>query len=216
MEPQYRDITVISADMQNYTGLTAGSSLEQGAELTRGFLHCLTEPLLACGGTLDKYTGDGLVAFWGAPLPSTTHAADAVRAARGMVDEVRAWNQRRISRGLPPARVRLGIETGSVLIGDLGTPFRRTYTAVGDCINLASKLQAAARHLPHDLVIGPVAAASLQGENLIPVGTAQFGGHAEPSALWALADLGRSLPEGESGAVAPSAAQIDSGAVVSV
>ncbi len=201
MEPQHREITVISADMQNYTGLTAGSSLQEGADLTRGFLQCLTAPVLACGGTLDKYTGDGLVAFWGAPLPSGTHAVDALRAARGMVAEVRRWNEARVARGLPPARVRLGLESGKVLVGDLGTPFRRTYTAVGDCINLASKLQAAARNLPHDLVIGPTAAAALGMDGLAPVGTVQFGGQPHPSTLWAPVDLERSVP----GDAAPAA-----------
>ncbi len=204
MEPRHREITVISADMQNYTGLTAGSSLQEGAELTRGFLHCLTAPVLASGGTLDKYTGDGLVAFWGAPLPSATHTADALRAARGMVAEVRRWNEARVARGLPPARVRIGLESGKVLVGDLGTPFRRTYTAVGDCINLASKLQAAARNLPHDLVIGPVAAATLGTDGLVPAGAMQFGGQPAPSTLWVPPDLERSVP-GEA-APAPSSA----------
>src|SRR3569832_1789643 len=155
---QHRDITVVSADMQDYTGLTTRSSLQDAAQLTREFLQCLTEPILTYGGTLDKYTGDGLVAFWGAPIADSDHAALALRAARAMVANVREWNERRVAQGLAPARVRVGVESGSVLVGDLGTHFRRTYTAVGDCINSACMLQAIAKTLSCDLVVGPLAA----------------------------------------------------------
>src|SRR5262249_52086204 len=162
-------ITVVSADMQDYTGLTNRSSLQEAAQLTREFLQCLTEPVLRCEGTLDKYTGDGLVAFWGAPLPNADHAPRALEAAQAMLANVRAWNERRVANGLAPARVRIGVESGSVLVGDLGTRFRRTYTAVGDCINAASKLQAIAKTLSCDLVVGPVAARLASGSALVPV-----------------------------------------------
>src|SRR5205085_11792427 len=132
--------------------------LEDAASLTREFLQCLTEPILTHGGTLDKYTGDGLVAFWGAPIPDRDHALRALEAARALVANVPAWNEQRVQRGLAPARVRLGVESGCVLVGYLGTRFRRTYTAVGDCINTASKLQAIAKTMSCDLVVGPSAA----------------------------------------------------------
>jgi hypothetical protein len=86
MLPQHREITVLAADMQDYTGLTNRSSLQDAAQLTREFLQCLTEPILACGGTLDKYTGDGLVAFWGAPIPDAGHATQALEAARAIME----------------------------------------------------------------------------------------------------------------------------------
>lgn len=195
MVPKSADITVISADMQNYTGLTGQGSLQDTATLTRGFLQCLTEPLLQQGGTLDKYTGDGLVAFWGAPLPNREHALCAIEAGRQMILAVRLWNEDRVQQGLPPARVRIGIETGPALVGDLGTEFRSTYTAVGDCINLASKLQAAARNLPADLIIGPVAAqlGSTRGD-LVPVGEQQLPGTGRVVTLWTIRGLSSSLP----------------------
>lgn len=195
MLPQQRDITVISADMQDYTGLTNRSSLEDAAQLTREFLQCLTEPILTHGGTLDKYTGDGLVAFWGAPLQSADHAQKALAAAQAMVGNVRAWNEKRLRQGKLAARVRIGVEGGSVLVGDLGTDFRRTYTAVGDCINTASKLQAIAKTLSCDLVVGPVAAGLAAGSGLVPVTRVQLPGHNEASVLWSFPSLGSSLPQ---------------------
>jgi adenylate cyclase len=145
------------ADMEGYTRATSSLTLEQAAELTKDFLACLTRPVLGWQGTLDKYTGDGLVAFWGAPLPCPDQADRAVSAALAILVEVEALNKRRAKDGLMPVQVRIGIESGSALVGDLGTAFRSTYTAVGDCINFASRLEAAARYLPTQLVIGPVA-----------------------------------------------------------
>ncbi len=195
LEPRYSEITVISADMQNYTGLTSQSSLQEAASLTREFLQCLTEPVLQQGGTLDKYTGDGLVAFWGAPLPCADHTLRAIEAGRQMVLSVRLWNEGRVRLGLPAVRVRVGIETGSVLVGDLGTEFRSTYTAVGDCINLASKLQGAARHLATDLVIGPMAAmVGTKRGDLIFIATEQLPGKKEPVNLWTIEGLPSSIP----------------------
>jgi adenylate cyclase len=205
MVPQHREITVLSADMQDYTGLTNSSSLQDAAELTREFLQCLTEPVLAFGGTLDKYTGDGLVAFWGAPLADPQHTQRALDAARAIVDRVRSWNEQRVAQGKRPARVRIGVEAGSVLVGDLGTEFRRTYTAVGDCINTASKLQAVAKTLSCDLVVGPVATRLMGESGLAPVTQVQLPGHKEVSVLWSFPSLGSSLPQAEPPRPAPLA-----------
>lgn len=173
--PRHTNITVLSADMQNYSGLTASGSLQETADLTRGFLQCITGPLLKHQGTLDKYTGDGLVAFWGAPLPTEEPANQAILAALEMVQTVYTWNLQRIAKGLPEARLRIGIESGLALVGDLGTPFRSTYTAVGTCINSASKIQAAAKHYSHDILVGDVVAPAITVVPLIKVGVIQWG-----------------------------------------
>lgn len=149
---RHAEISVLIADMQDYTRMTAFSTLEETAALTRQFLDCLTRPVLEGKGTLDKYTGDGLVAFWGAPLPVADHAACALQAALGIHAAVAHFNEQRALRGDLPVRVRIGLATGRALVGDLGTPFRSTYTAVGDVINLASRLQQAARDFDDDIV----------------------------------------------------------------
>ena len=196
LEPQLRNITVLTADMQNYTGITRVSKLQDAAQLTREFLQCLTEPVLRCGGTLDKYTGDGLVAFWGAPLPSDNHSGRAIDAGKQVILSVRAWNEKRLAIGMEPVRVRVGIETGAALVGDLGTPFRRTYTAVGDCINLASKLQGLTRNRPFDLAIGPVAGAACASRgDLLDAGTERLPGASHPLQMWTIAGLPTSIPD---------------------
>lgn len=192
--PRYCDITVLSADMQNYSGLTTMGSLEDAAQLTREFLQCLTDPLLNHQGTLDKYTGDGLVAFWGAPIAMHNHTDKAIEAALQMVESVRAWNLQRREQGKPMARVRIGIESGSALVGDLGTRFRRTYTAVGDCINSASKLQNAAKQYNHDIIVGPQAAAHVTLSGLVEIGVIALSGHSQSLPLFSPLNAGHSVP----------------------
>ena len=170
LAPTLREVTVLIADMENYTQTTSSLSLEAAATLTKDFLDCLTRPVLDRQGTLDKYTGDGLVAFWGAPLPCPDQADRAVAAALAIIDEVALLNGRRSAYGAPPIRVRIGIESGKALVGDLGTPFRSTYTAVGDCINFASRLERAARDLPVQVVIGAVANSMLTRYKSIALG----------------------------------------------
>lgn len=161
LEPSLREITVLIADMASYTQTTTALPLAGAANLTKAVLDCLTGPVLGQGGTLDRYSGDGLIAFWGAPLDCPQQADRAVQAALEMFRAIDRFNLAWTAEGHTPVRIRIGIESGQALVGDLGTPFRSTYTAVGDCINFASRLEAAARDLPSPLIIGPVANSKL-------------------------------------------------------
>ncbi|WP_374485353.1 CHASE2 domain-containing protein [Zoogloea sp.] len=171
LTPAYRDVTVLVADMEGYSGHTERLSLEAAGELTRDFLSCLTEPIIRLEGTLDKYTGDGLVAFWGAPINDPQHADHALDAARAILERMAEFNRQRAEKGEMPIRARIGIESGRALVGDLGTPFRSTYTAVGDCINIASRLQEMGRNYPWDVLIGDATVALTTHHALRPVAT---------------------------------------------
>lgn len=177
LQPKLREITVLIADIENYTHLTSTLTLHDAAQLTKDVLECLTQPLLALGGTLDKYSGDGLVGFWGAPLDCPDQADIAVDAALTMLRQINMYNERSQSR-LPAVRVRIGIESGHALVGDLGTTFRSTYTAVGDCINFSSRLEAAARNMPIPLLIGPETQKRLKRHATHAAGTIKLRGTA--------------------------------------
>lgn len=186
LAPRYRDITVLNADMVGYTRATETLGLEGAARLTRDFLAALTAPVLTERGTLDKYTGDGLVAFWNAPLSCPDHAERALRAAQGILSAVARLNGERAKQGLPAVRVRIGIESGEALVGDLGTDFRSTYTAVGRCINIAAKLQELAKTLSVAVVIGPMARQRLRDAALVPLGLHPLDGLATTVELFTL------------------------------
>lgn len=154
LAPRQLHVTTLIADMEAYTSHVESLPVLGAAQLTRDFLECLTQPVLDLGGTLDKYTGDGLVAFWGAPLPVECHADLAIDAAIRILDNIRTFNKNRQNLGLRPVRVRIGMESGIAMAGDFGTSSRSIYTAVGDSVNVASRLEDAARNLPYDIIIG--------------------------------------------------------------
>lgn len=170
LAPRFLRVTTLIADMQGYAGLVENASLKEAVALTRDFLDCITRPVLEHDGTLDKYTGDGLMSFWGAPLPTFDHADKALDAALAMVAAVQLFNRQRTSQGKPALRVRIGIDSGLAVAGDLGTPFRGAYTAVGDSVNVASRLQELARDLPYDVVVGPGTAREAQRHSLRRLG----------------------------------------------
>lgn len=186
LAPSRQEITVLVADMAGYTRLTAESSLEASASLTTEFLEAITGPVLGGGATLDRYTGDGLIAFWGAPLARKDHAACAVQAAAQMLEAVKALNEFRAARGAVPLAMRIGIESGEALVGDLGSSVRSVYTAVGTCINLASRLQEVARDIGEVVIVGPQAHSLLGGRPLRPLGPTAVRGIAHPIEIYAL------------------------------
>lgn len=155
LRPQLQDITVLVVDMRDYTRHTDELSLERIAALTREFLALITQPVLDFEGTLDRYSGDGLIAFWGAPLSRKDHATAALTCAKSMAAALEAWNAQRKLEGLSPIGMRIGMESGTALVGDFGTSARSVFTAVGTCINTAARLQELGRDLKCDMVIGP-------------------------------------------------------------
>jgi len=155
LRPRRRDVTTLVADMEGYTSQVETLPVEEAARLTRDFLDCLTGPVIAHQGTLDKYTGDGMMAFWGAPLPLDEHADLALDAAREMTRRVAQLSAARVQLGYQPLRVRIGVESGEAMAGDFGTSFRSIYTAVGDSVNTAARLEQVARDFTHNIIIGP-------------------------------------------------------------
>ena len=186
LAPRRLEVTTLIADMQGYTNQVEALSMEEAAQLTRDFLDCLTRPVLTHRGTLDKFTGDGLVAFWGAPLPVEDHADQAIDAAIKMLAEVRRFSEARQEAGLQPLRVRIGIESGPAMAGDFGTSFRSIYTAVGDSVNVAARLEQAARNYPHDIVIGEGAATRATRHNFLFLGETLLRGKEKPTKLYTL------------------------------
>ncbi|MCK2097397.1 CHASE2 domain-containing protein [Thauera aromatica] len=190
LTPAYREVTVLVADMEAYSSHTERLALVDAGKLTRDMLGCLTAPIIEFEGTLDKYTGDGLVAFWGAPIADPRHAERALAAARAILARIAQFNFERAARGEGPIRVRIGIESGRALVGDLGTTFRSTYTAVGDCINIASRLQEMGRELPWDVLVGETTAAQACAQPLEAVATLPIRGLARAVKVFRLADVG--------------------------
>ncbi|UVW28137.1 CHASE2 domain-containing protein [Massilia sp. H6] len=186
LRPRQRDVTTLVADMEGYTGQVETLPVAEAAQLTRDFLDCLTGPVIDHQGTLDKYTGDGMMAFWGAPLPLDEHADLALDAARAITRRVANLSRQRERAGYQPLRVRIGIESGIAMAGDFGTSFRSIYTAVGDSVNTAARLEQVARDFPHNVIIGPGAVERARRHRFLALGEQLLRGKEKPTPLYTL------------------------------
>jgi adenylate cyclase len=187
LKPRQLDVTTLIADMEGYTSQVEALPVEAAARLTCDFLDCLTGPVIDKMGTLDKYTGDGLVAFWGAPLPIADHADLALEAARAIERRVAVLSERHEAAGHKPLRVRIGIESGPAMAGDFGTSFRSIYTAVGDSVNTASRLEQVARDFPYDVIIGAGTVERARRHAFILLGERRLRGKEHPTILYTFA-----------------------------
>ena len=186
LTPQQLHVTTLIADMEGYTTQVESLSIEEAAQLTRDFLACLAKPVLEKQGTLDKFTGDGLVAFWGAPLPIEDHADLALDAAQEIVQEVARLSRERALEGKRPLRVRIGIESGLAMAGDFGTSSRSIYTAVGDSVNTASRLEQIARTFPHDIIVGQGTVSKSHRHQFVFLEEKQIRGKERPTKIYTL------------------------------
>ncbi|MDJ0947291.1 MAG: adenylate/guanylate cyclase domain-containing protein [Alphaproteobacteria bacterium] len=137
-----RQVTVLFTDIVDFTAIGARLSPTQLAALLNAHFTLLAEAIEEEEGTVDKYIGDSIMAFWGAPTDQPDHAARACRAAQGMARRLRAENVRRGGAGEEPLGLRIGIHSGLAIVGNVGAPGRVNYTLIGDTVNIAQRLEA--------------------------------------------------------------------------
>jgi class 3 adenylate cyclase len=181
-----RDLTVMFTDIQGFTSLSETLPPAEVAQLLNEHFALLARCVDEEGGTVDKYLGDGMLAFWGAPEKIKNRAVRACRAALAIRAAIEADNALRRARGEPPLRVRIGLHCGPLVVGNIGAPGRLNYTVVGDTVNTAQRLMALARPLIDAgaevaIVVSPAVAEETGGAfRLQPIGTLTLRGRQEP------------------------------------
>jgi len=184
-----RELTILFVDIRGFTRIAETMPPERLREYINAFLTGMTEVVHRYGGTVDKYIGDAVMAFWGAPLEDAQHADHAVAAALSMLEEVQRLNRGFEDKGLPLMRVGIGINTGVVRVGDMGSRLRRTYTVIGDAVNLASRFEALTKHYDAAVIVGEATVALATGHRFCALGNAQVSGRNEPVMVYSPASL---------------------------
>ncbi len=141
IEGENREMTVLFADVRDFTTVSEKLNPKELRDMMNAYLTPITECIHKHHGVIDKYMGDAVMAFWGAPLADANHAAHAVAAARDMQVCMKKLAEAFHARGWPELRIGIGINTGLMSVGDMGSQFRRAFTVLGDAVNVASRIE---------------------------------------------------------------------------
>ncbi len=186
LRAENRTLSLMFCDIRGFTALAEGLPPERLRELVNRFFTAMTRAIRAERGTLDKYIGDALMAFWGAPVADADHARRAVRAALAMAERLPAINAEAAALGLPAIGLGIGLNTGEVCVGDMGSEIRRSYTVMGDAVNLASRIEGLTRHYGLAILAGERTRVACGDADVawIEVDRVRVKGRAEPVTLF--------------------------------
>jgi adenylate cyclase len=154
MEGELRELTILFSDVRGFTTISEGLEPNALREYVNRYLTAMSEDIRGNRGTLDKYIGDAVMAFWGAPISLPNHASLAVKTALQMQATANRLNLDFMARGWPPLKIGIGLNTGEVRVGDMGSAVRRAYTVMGDPVNLASRLEGITKTYGAGIVVG--------------------------------------------------------------
>lgn len=183
-----RQVTALFCDIRGFTATAESLPPEEVVELLNDFYDLMIETTFKHDGTLDKFLGDGVMAVFGAPLYRADHALMAARTALAMQAGIRELSARRVSAGKSPLNVGIGLNAGEVIAGTVGTDDRMEYTVVGDCVNVAARLESRAR--PGQILVSGDTYARLDGAvHGRPLGCFSVKGKDEAVEIWELLGL---------------------------
>ncbi len=162
-EGESKELTVLFSDIRGFTTISEALSATELKTLLNDFFTPITEIIFKHNGTIDKYVGDMVMAFWGAPLDDPQHRENAIIAGLEMLEKVEELKEEFAARGYPEVNVGVGINTGLMNVGDMGSTYRRSYTVLGDVVNLGSRLEGLTKFYGIRLLFGKETARELPG-----------------------------------------------------
>jgi adenylate cyclase len=152
-----RELSIMFTDVRGFTTISEhyGADVQGLTRIMNRYMTAMTAKIIENAGTLDKYIGDAQMAFWNAPLDDADHAKNAVRTALQMMESLDEFNREIVAEGIPPFGMGLGINTGTVVVGNMGSNQRFDYTCLGDSVNLASRLEGQSKPYGVRIILGP-------------------------------------------------------------
>ncbi len=154
LEGETKELTVLFTDIRSFTSMSESMTAQELKQFLNRYLTQMTQIIFDHKGTIDKYVGDMIMAFWGAPLEDPQNALDAIRTGLAMQKKLAEFDIELRTSGLPEIRIGVGINTGMMNVGDMGSQFRRAYTVLGDSVNLASRLESICRYYDVQVIVG--------------------------------------------------------------
>ncbi|MFW5857858.1 MAG: adenylate/guanylate cyclase domain-containing protein, partial [Planctomycetota bacterium] len=180
-----RTLTVLFSDVRGFTTLSEGMAPDALAAFLNEYMTAMTGIVMEQKGTVDKFIGDAIMAFWGAPLPNPAHARDAVSASLTMLRRLDGLREEWRRRGLPDIDIGIGINTGEMTVGNMGSDSRFDYTVIGDNVNLASRLEGLNKPYGTRLLVTEATRAALgEGVCCRRIDRVRVKGKAEPVAIY--------------------------------
>jgi adenylate cyclase len=163
MEGKNEVLTVLFTDIRGFTTIAEGLDPKALAAFLNEFLTAMSLVIRTHRGTLDKYMGDAIMAFWGAPIADPQHAEQALAAALAMQAELARLNPAFKARGWPEIRIGVGVNTGPMSVGDMGSKLRKAYTVMGDAVNLASRIEGLTKQYGAAIIVGQTTKEAVRG-----------------------------------------------------
>jgi adenylate cyclase len=197
LQGESRDMSVLFSDVRGFTTLSENLTPRELTAMMNELLTPLTAVIQSQRGTIDKYMGDAIMAFWGAPLLDEQHARHAVLAAMGMVQRLAAVREDFARRGWPPVHVGVGVSSGVMNVGNMGSQFRMAYTVLGDTVNLGSRLEGLTKQYGVDILISAPTAAAIGDMVCREVDRVRVKGKNEPVAIYEPLGLASELSEAQ-------------------
>ena len=154
LDGEIKKMSVLFSDVRNFTTISESMEPKELTEFINGFLTPITEIIQQQRGTIDKYMGDAVMAFWGAPLDDPQHALHALNAAMLMTERMHNLRQEFAARSWPEIKIGVGVNTGDMNVGNKGSEFRVDYTILGDAVNLGSRLEGLTKVYGVDIIVG--------------------------------------------------------------
>ena len=180
-----REVSIPFADIRSFTSLSEKLPPMRLIELLRDYFTEMTTEILAADGVVDKFVGDAIMAFWGAPIDQLDKADRAVTTAMKMIKRLPALNDKRAKEGCPPLQIGIGVNTGVAIVGNVGSRTRFDYTLIGDEVNVASRLEGLTKQFGCSIIISESTKRSLTvSVALEPLGEAEIRGREEPVKIY--------------------------------